>query len=198
MSDRCIAIIPARAGSVRIPGKNMKLFHGKPILQYSIEKAIASKLFEQIIVSSEDGHTLDFAKSAGALGVFRPINWAEDSVGTCEVARSVLRSGFLQYDIICTLYATAPLMSIKDLTQGLRIKQKNPTIQRVFSVGPDGKDAGQFYWETPSYIMLHDTWPPEYMADKEVALKIDASRTCDINTPEDWVRAESMYLALGD
>ena len=50
----CVAIIPARGGSKRIPKKNIKLFHGKPLIAYSIEAAIKSKLFDKVIVSTDD------------------------------------------------------------------------------------------------------------------------------------------------
>ena len=50
-----IAIIPARGGSKRIPGKNKKLFLGKPIITYSIEAALQSSLFDEVMVSTDDG-----------------------------------------------------------------------------------------------------------------------------------------------
>ena len=50
MQNSCVAIIPARGGSKRIPKKNIKLFHGKPLIAYSIEVAIKSKLFSKVIV----------------------------------------------------------------------------------------------------------------------------------------------------
>ena len=49
-----LAVIPARGGSKRIPGKNIRLFHGKPMLAYSIEAAQASRLFDRIVVSTDD------------------------------------------------------------------------------------------------------------------------------------------------
>ena len=57
-----IAIIPARGGSKRIPKKNIRLFLGKPIIAYSIEAAISSKLFDLVIVSTDDIEIAEIAK----------------------------------------------------------------------------------------------------------------------------------------
>ena len=61
-----LAIIPARGGSKRIQKKNIKLFHGKPIISYSILTALSSGLFERVIVSSDDDHIIDVSKEYGA------------------------------------------------------------------------------------------------------------------------------------
>jgi N-acylneuraminate cytidylyltransferase len=66
MTNKCIAIIPARGGSKRIPKKNIKDFFGKPLIAYSIEVAIASKLFDKIIVTTDDDEIAEIARSYGA------------------------------------------------------------------------------------------------------------------------------------
>ena len=66
MQNSCVAIIPARGGSKRIPKKNIKLFHGKPLIAYSIEVAIKSKLFDKVIVSTDDEEIAKIARSYGA------------------------------------------------------------------------------------------------------------------------------------
>ncbi|HPM13769.1 MAG TPA: pseudaminic acid cytidylyltransferase, partial [Bacteroidales bacterium] len=62
----CIAIIPARGGSKRIPRKNIKPFHGKPIIAYSIEAALQSGLFTEVMVSTDDEEIAAIAKEHGA------------------------------------------------------------------------------------------------------------------------------------
>ena len=61
-----LAIIPARGGSKRIQKKNIKLFHGKPIIGYSISTAMSSGLFERVIVSSDDDEIIDVSLEYGA------------------------------------------------------------------------------------------------------------------------------------
>ena len=74
-----IAVIPARGGSKRIPGKNIKDFLGKPIIAYSIEAALKSQCFDQVIVSTDDEKIAKVAKSYGAdVPFIRPAELADD------------------------------------------------------------------------------------------------------------------------
>ena len=78
-----IAIIPARGGSKRIPGKNIKLFAGKPLIAYSINAAKASGLFDKIIISTDSEEVAEVAKSYGAdVPFMRPQELSNDLVGT--------------------------------------------------------------------------------------------------------------------
>ena len=67
MSNNAVAIIPARGGSKRIPRKNIKDFHGKPLIAYSIEVALKSKLFDKVIVSTDDEEIAKIAMQYGAV-----------------------------------------------------------------------------------------------------------------------------------
>ena len=69
-----ICVIPARGGSKRIPRKNIKLFHGKPIIAYSIDTAIKSKCFDKVIVSTDDDEIAEVAKKYGAEGIYSILN----------------------------------------------------------------------------------------------------------------------------
>lgn len=116
-----IAIIPARGGSKRIPKKNIKDFHGKPIIAYSIEKAKASFLFTRVIVSTDSTEIADIAKACGAEVPFlRPAELADDFTGTLDVMAHAVRESqkLFDFDYVCCLYPTAPLMRIEDLKQG--------------------------------------------------------------------------------
>jgi pseudaminic acid cytidylyltransferase len=86
LNSNNIAIIPARGGSKRIPKKNIKDFLGKPIIAYSIEMAISCKLFNKVIVSTDDEEIKDVAIKYGAEVPFiRPKEIADDFTGTHEV-----------------------------------------------------------------------------------------------------------------
>lgn len=86
-----IAIIPARRGSKRIPRKNIKEFCGKPILAYSIEAVLQTKLFDEVMVSTDDAEILDIAKRYGAsVPFFRSKETANDFTILKDVLKEVL------------------------------------------------------------------------------------------------------------
>ncbi|MDH5325760.1 MAG: pseudaminic acid cytidylyltransferase [Gammaproteobacteria bacterium] len=107
-----IALIPARGGSKRIPRKNIKDFHGKPIIAWSIQAAIDCSCFDRIIVSTDDEEIALVAQSYGAEVPFiRPHDLSDDYTGTVDVIKHALTwcddSG-ISVDYICCIYATAP------------------------------------------------------------------------------------------
>ncbi|MDD4394486.1 MAG: pseudaminic acid cytidylyltransferase, partial [Bacteroidales bacterium] len=109
-----IAIIPARGGSKRIPRKNIKDFLGKPIIAYSIEAAIQSNLFEEIMVSTDDEEIAEVAERFGAKVPFmRSAETANDFASTNDVLEEVIANYEKQnivFENMCCIYATAPLI----------------------------------------------------------------------------------------
>ena len=109
-----IAVIPARGGSKRIPRKNIKYFHGKPIIAYSIEAAINSRCFDKVIVSTDDLEIAEIAKKYGAVVPYlRPSNISDDFTGTNVVVKNVIEWFLDQGTIVeyaCCIYATAPFL----------------------------------------------------------------------------------------
>lgn len=116
-----IAIITARGGSKRIPGKNIKLFLGKPIIHYSIETVISSGLFEKVIVSTDNEEIANVAKGAGAEVPFlRSEENSNDYAGTADVITEViqqLNKRGEHFDNICCVYPTAPFITPKRLLE---------------------------------------------------------------------------------
>ncbi|MEP1744160.1 MAG: pseudaminic acid cytidylyltransferase [Kangiellaceae bacterium] len=119
-----VAIIPARGGSKRIPRKNIKLFHGKPLIAYSIEAAIASNCFDKIIVSTDDEEIASVAKQYGAEVPFvRPNKIADDYATTMDVIRHAicwLTDRSIKVEYVCCIYATAPFLTAKILQKGYK------------------------------------------------------------------------------
>ena len=117
-----LCIIPARGGSKRIPRKNIKLFHGKPMIAYSIQAALKSACFEHIIVSTDDEEIAQVAREHGATTPFmRPKNLADDFATTGDVMRhaiSEMQKQGWQGEQVCCLYATAPFVRAEDLING--------------------------------------------------------------------------------
>ena len=133
-----LAVIPARGGSKRIPGKNIRLFHGKPMLAYSIEAAQASRLFDRIVVSTDEPAIAQLAIELGAEVPFsRPATLADDHATTLAVmqhAVSVLCEPGGGADYVCCLYATAPFVQATNLQRGFELLAENSTKSYAFSV----------------------------------------------------------------
>lgn len=112
---KSVAIITARGGSKRIPRKNIKPFLGKPILEYSIEAALAADLFHEVMVSTDDEEIANVAKKAGAKVPFlRSKKTADDFATTADVIAEVLdsyeRIG-ISFGRACCIYPTAPFVT---------------------------------------------------------------------------------------
>src|SRR5574344_586268 len=211
----CVAIIPARGGSKRIPKKNIKLFHGKPLIAYSIEVALKSKLFSKVIVSTDDEEIAKIARIYGAdVPFIRPKELSDDFTGTGAVvnhAIEFLKAQVEKIDFVCTIYATAPFLQEKYLIEAYE-KLKNSNAKSAFKITKNERcemfwsenfskrsqdleeafqDAGQFYWinlnvKSDDIIFGKDSIPiilPRYLVQ-------------DIDTQEDWTRAEFMYEAI--
>ena len=110
-----IAIIPARGGSKRIPRKNIKPFMGKPIIAYSIEAAMQSELFDEVMVSTDDEEIAEIARKYGAKVPFmRSAETSNDYAGTADVILEVLKKYKdlgREFDTICCIYSTAPFVT---------------------------------------------------------------------------------------
>lgn len=193
-----IAIIPARGGSKRIPRKNIRDFHGKPIIAYSIETAFESELFEEVYVSTEDEEIADIAMEYGAYALRRPKDLADGKTGTQAVIQHALTNRLringknFESEFTCCIYATSPLMKADDLKNGRRTLDM-PLTDYVVCVGTDPlRDAGQWYWgQTECFCRGYSLW-----GWGTRLYNLQDARICDINTEEDWQRAEQMYLKL--
>ena len=220
-----IAVIPARGGSKRIPRKNIKEFFGKPMIAWSIEAAKESKLFDHIIVSTDDAEIAEVARQWGAEVPFmRPAELSDDYAGTTDViahaTQWALDQGF-DVDAVCCIYATAPFVQVKDLKRGLEalnsggwaysftVTDYASPIFRSFKQTAAGgiemffpehfstrsqdlptalHDAGQFYWGRPSaWLKGKRTFDQD-----SIPVVIPRWRVQDIDTQDDWERAESL------
>lgn len=147
---KSVAIIPARGGSKRIPKKNIKLFHGKPLIAYSIEKALETNIFDKVIVTTDDKDIANIANQYGAETPFiRPEELSDDLTTSGDAVNHTinwLKSNNEHYDFACTIYATAPLLDINYIKKGYEIlKESNAhmafavtsmpfPIQRTFKI----------------------------------------------------------------
>ena len=116
-----IAIITARGGSKRIPKKNIKEFCGKPIIAYSIEAALVSKLFDEVMVSTDSEEIAEVARHYGANVPFiRSAKNSDDFATTADVLQEVIaeygKSG-QKFETMCCIYPTAPFVTADKLQQ---------------------------------------------------------------------------------
>ncbi|MDM7860152.1 pseudaminic acid cytidylyltransferase [Alteromonas sp. ASW11-36] len=223
-----IAIIPARGGSKRIPRKNIKAFCGKPMIAYSIEAAEQTQLFDDIVVSTDDEEIAHIAKSYGASVPFmRPATLSDDFTGTRAVTNHAIQAYSESHgrpDFCCCIYATAPFLQARYISQGFNALKDNSEkafafsvttfafpVQRALKRVDDGvesmypeyaqtrsqdldegfHDAGQFYWgSTAGYLSS-----AAMFSTSSIPIVIPRYLVQDIDTPEDWQRAELMYQA---
>lgn len=189
-----IAIIPARGGSQRIPGKNWKEFHGKPIIQYSIETATKSGLFDQVVVTTDHQQIADAAHAAGAFVVWRPAAMAKDNIGTQDVASATLALFKSWPKYACCIYPTAPMMLTADLHLGRRLLVQNEGAHDyAMAVGTEPlRDAGCFYWGTAEAFNNRR----RLISPRTLMVPIPEERVCDINYEADWNQAVLQYEAM--
>ncbi len=126
-----IAIIPARGGSKRIPKKNIKNFCGKPVIGYVISTAINSKLFDAVIVSTDDEEIKLKALELGAEVPFmRPKDISDDITPTVPVVAHAIReciSKNFVFSNVCCIYPASPLIQIRDIRSVYNLLLENPT-----------------------------------------------------------------------
>jgi N-acylneuraminate cytidylyltransferase len=123
-----LAVIPARGGSKRIPRKNIKLFANQPIIKYSIDAALKSGCFDEVMVSTDDSEITDVAQLSGANVPFiRSKENSNDHAMLADVIEEVIleyanRGQF--FDYFCCILATAPFVTSARLIQGFDLLQK--------------------------------------------------------------------------
>ena len=125
-----IAIITARGGSKRIPRKNIKEFCGKPIIQYSIEAALTSGIFDEVMVSTDDEEIAQVAKAAGAnIPFMRSEKTSNDYATTADVLMEVIeeyKKLGQEFAYTCCIYPTAPFITAEKLQKAFSIiKEQN-------------------------------------------------------------------------
>ena len=224
-----LAVIPARGGSKRIPRKNIKQFCGKPIIAWSIEAALHSDCFDEVIVSTDDDEIAAIAREYGATTPFiRPDKLSDDYTGTIPVIRHAIE-WFNTNDATvtesCCIYATAPFVRTEDICAGLDTMLTTSSdytfsvtsypfpIQRAIKLTTDQHvemfnpeyfnsrsqdlaeayhDAGQFYWGQANAWLAEKA----IFSAQSTSIILPRHRVQDIDTPEDWLRAELMFTTL--
>ncbi|HYG16773.1 MAG TPA: acylneuraminate cytidylyltransferase family protein [Bacteroidia bacterium] len=135
---KILGIIPARGGSKGVPGKNIKMLAGKPLIKHTIDVALASNL-SKVIVSTDDDDITRVAREAGAEVPFsRPADLASDTAKSIDVAKHALlemeRLDNTTYDAIMLLQPTAPFKTVEDINTAISILESTSDADSVISV----------------------------------------------------------------
>ncbi|EOV0647195.1 acylneuraminate cytidylyltransferase family protein [Cronobacter turicensis] len=134
-----IAIIPARGGSKRLPGKNIKILNGKPLIQWSIDAALQSELFDRIIVSTDSIDIKNVAEKAGAeVPYLRSAELSSDTANTDDVVKDVvlwLETHGCQISTITILQPTSPLRTASNIIDAFELMQQKKA-KAIISVCP--------------------------------------------------------------
>lgn len=127
---KCIAIIPARSGSKGLKDKNIKELNGKPLLSYSVDAAIQSKLFDTVMVSTDSEHYAEVARQCGAEVPFlRSEFTSSDSASSWDAVKEVIanyKEIGKEFDVVVLLQPTSPMRTEKDIVEAFEVfKEKN-------------------------------------------------------------------------
>jgi len=121
-----IAVIPARGGSKRLPGKNIRLLAGKPLIAWTIEEAQKSKYIDRLIVSTDAEEIAEVAKRYRCEVPFiRPAELASDEASSNDVIKHAINEVGDDYDIVMILQPTSPLRKAEDIDGALEFMQEN-------------------------------------------------------------------------
>lgn len=186
---KSVAIITARGGSKRIPGKNIRDFCGRPILAYSIEAALKSGMFDRVMVSTDDKEIAETAKAhGGEVPFFRSEKTAGDYATTNDVLLEVLdeyEKRGEHFDLGCCIYPTAPFVTAQRLREAAELLEKNgadsvlPVVRFSFPpqrcvIVKDG--AVQFKWPEYAQARSQDLEPYYHDAGQFYCLNVKSFR----------------------
>ena len=221
-----LAVIPARGGSKRIPRKNIKEFLGKPIIAYSIDIALNSGLFDEVMVSTDDKEIAEVAEKYGAtVPFFRSDEVADDFATLADVMDEVLdcyRKKDEIYKYVCCILPTAPLINPKIFRKCYDIISGSDEYDSVRTITPfnfpvqraqryiDGKT--EYIW--PAFeksrsqdleAAYHDTGQFYWVTFKKGMHSANGYRIIipnvevqDIDNEDDWKLAELKYQLMKD
>lgn len=220
-----ICIIPARGGSKRIPRKNIARFNGKPLIAWSIETALASDLFSNVVVSTDDAEIADISREFGAETPFmRDAFIADDHATTADVILDAL-DRLPVSQTACCLYPTAPMVIAKDLKDAHQTLVTNEADSVISVTEYDFHPLRAFEKTTDKRLQFN--WPehansrsqdlPELIHDagafyffdvkafreqktlvmnNTMPFPIPRNRAVDIDTPEDFEFAKHLHRYL--
>lgn len=220
-----IAVITARGGSKRIPKKNIRDFCGKPIIVYSIEAALGSGIFDEVMVSTDSEEIAEIARAAGASVPFlRSEKTSGDFATTADVLSEVLSeysSKGRTFDEMCCIYPTAPfvtsdkLIKAHEILQGSAADAVMPVVRFGFppqraNIIKDGileyqypqfrtarsQDLEPVYHDCGQFYFYKIKSNLTFSVDRYAPLIVPETEVQDIDNESDWIIAEMKYKLM--
>ena len=218
-----VAVIPARGGSKRLPGKNMLPFHGEPLIAHTIKAGNKSEFIDKVVVSSDSQTILDYCDEMGICSYKRPQGLAEDTSTSIDVALDVLEH-FPEFDVLVWLQPTSPLRLNIDIDSALKLYieknaesvvsvceaahsplwmstlSENSKLESFISYEATNKrsqDLETYYLLNGAiYITRIDSFRNDkaFLTKNSYAYIMPQERSVDIDTAFDFKLAELMYL----
>jgi CMP-N-acetylneuraminic acid synthetase/spore coat polysaccharide biosynthesis predicted glycosyltransferase SpsG len=216
---RIIAVIPARGGSKGIPRKNMRLMHGKPLIEYAIENALNCSLIDDVAVSSDSQEILDFAQQFSRVSCLdRDSQFAQDAVTLDPVVYDAViqqeKKVDAKYDIVITLQPTSPLLTVQTLELALKEfmvskmdsmisvvnaphlswKNNNGKVVPAYAERKNRQEMPANYLETGAFLISKRECVTEdsRIGEKLVVFEVPEWESIDIDRKQDWVVCESL------
>ncbi|QQS42025.1 MAG: acylneuraminate cytidylyltransferase family protein [Acidobacteriota bacterium] len=180
---KVLGLIPARGGSKGVPRKNIRLLNGKPLLAYTAESALGSKLLSRVILSTEDQEIAEVGRSLGLdVPFIRPAELAEDTTPTLPVVQHALRQmedAGEMFDAVCLLQPTNPLRRPEDIDGCIRLLESSgaDSVVSVLLV-PSEYNPSWVYWKSENGELLLSTGqdePPPRRQDLPAAFHRDGT-----------------------
>ena len=215
---KILGVIPAREGSKGIKKKNIKLLNGKPLIAYSIEQALASKL-DKVVVSTNSADVMSICKSYNIDYIKRPEDLALDDSMMLPVLKHALENVEKSYEAVMTIQPTSPLRTSKHIDEAIKIFSEDLSATSLVSVtklphncAPEkimklnGKylsgnsnirrrqDIGNYYVRNGAaiYITNKDLLDRALFDEKVLPYYMSKIESIDIDDLEDWQIVESL------
>lgn len=174
---KTIAIIPARGGSKRLYGKNIKILCGKPMIAYTIQEAKKSRYIDEVFVTTEDDEIASVSKMYGAKIIKRPDKLATDLATTESVIEHAKK--YLGYDmLVVLLQSTSPLRTVEDIDKCIKLYLSN-AVDSVVSVC--NKLGHEYMVNGAIYVFKDEIW-----TDNMALYLMPKNKSVDVDTIEDF------------
>ena len=165
---KILAIVPARSGSKRIPGKNKKIIAGKPLISWTIEEAKKVKEIDKILVSTDDSDIISIAELEKVDYIKRDPKLSTDTASTVDVILDVIYKTNDSYNYIIILQPTSPLRNAEDISSAIKM-MKNLTADAIVSVT-----------ESNHPVQWMNVLPEDNSLEKFLSKKVEQTRSQDL------------------
>ena len=211
---RVLGIVPARAGSVRLPGKNVRLLGGRPLIAVTLDVCAGSTILDHLLVSTDDEAVMALARDRDIAVVRRPPEIADASASVVDAVAHALAASGEVWDYVVLLQPTSPFRTAADIDAAVDLchRADAPAVISVSAMpkprafygrigddgvflvdGPDAPERvvinGAVYVIRPEILMRERSFQPA----GTLAYAMPSQRSWDIDTPEDFAICEALW-----